>query len=163
MQDETTAQDASKLGRRSLVRAGATAAWAVPVVGVVAATPAFAATCSTATTADISVSATSSSGSGTHTWTVTVTIANAGLLTSGLIVTASQAGGGGASATLSTVPTGWTKVGTTSAKSPTQISCSGSLSGLTFVVATGRTISPSHVVTLTFAPGNGPTKSVSLS
>jgi hypothetical protein len=75
-----------RLGRRSLVRTGVTAAWAVPAITVAAAAPAFAA-CSGAGNLSGSTHGTASRSG--KTVTITVTLANSGGTTSGLALSVS--------------------------------------------------------------------------
>ena len=75
----TPTKQTDKLGRRSLVRAGATAAWAVPVVAMAA--PAQAATCSGGSTTLTAVKVgqiNASFNKGTTTATLTVYVCNTG-------------------------------------------------------------------------------------
>lgn len=111
-----------RLGRRSLVRTGVTAAWAVPAITVAAAAPAFAA-CSGH--GDLSGSSHGKPSRSQKDVTITVTLANSGATTSGLALSVSgpnslhtldqvsatsgwssaSASGGGGALTLTTVAT----------------------------------------------------------
>jgi hypothetical protein len=82
----TTPETTGHLGRRSLVRTGVTAAWAVPVITAAAAAPAFAACSGHGNLSGSSHGTASRSG---KTVTVTVTLANSGGTTSGLALSVS--------------------------------------------------------------------------
>ena len=82
----TTSEPTGNLGRRSLVRTGVTAAWAVPVITAAAAAPAFAACSGHGNLSGSSHGTASRSG---KTVTVTVTLANSGGTTSGLALSVS--------------------------------------------------------------------------
>jgi hypothetical protein len=82
----TTPEATGHLGRRSLVRTGVTAAWAVPVITAAAAAPAFAACSGHGNLSGSSHGTASRSG---KTVTITVTLANSGGTTSGLALSVS--------------------------------------------------------------------------
>jgi hypothetical protein len=74
------------LGRRSLVRTGVAAAWAVPAISVAAAAPAFAA-CSGH--GDLTGSSHGTASRSGKTVTITITLVNSGATTSGLALSVS--------------------------------------------------------------------------
>ncbi len=145
MRDHITAEDQSdsKVGRRALVRTGV---WAVPVVAVVAAAPAFA-VCSGVT--DLH----SSTGVGTKPtnkhYKADVTLKNTGAATTGLLL---QVKGDGIS---SIAIAGWSKTSTngqtTSWTPNAQLACNGS-KAVTALIETGS--NNSHTFTFTFTTTN---------
>ena len=115
-----TSQPRAHLGRRSLVRTGVTAAWAVPAITVAAAAPAFAA-CSGQ--ADVSGSTHGTPSRSGKTVMITVTLSNSGGTTSGLMVAVS---GPDALHTLDQVSaSGWTTASADSGGSQTLTSVAG--------------------------------------
>jgi hypothetical protein len=159
----------SDLGRRTLVRAGALAAWTVPVIAMAA--PAHATSCSggtTSLTAVKLVGSQSQSGSPKLTVTAQVQVCNTGSAqTCDLYATAS---GTGASNRLNAFSVGdWPGVTsggagadalTVSAPANEQIGTGGCSTYLvSYLLHDG---SGTHTVTITFATGNGATASVNV-
>ena len=98
MRDDTIAEDRrdNHVGRRTLVRAGATAAWTVPVIAMAA--PAMAATCSGGSTSLTAVLASSVNQSGHNPTTVTFSVQvcdTGGSATCALSATATAPGANG--------------------------------------------------------------------
>ena len=89
MSVETREREDGKFGRRSLVRAGV---WAIPVVSVAAATPAFAVCSGTTnlTGSTMSGSSTQDSNKKGYTVTLTVDLVNSGQASNALTVFASS-------------------------------------------------------------------------
>jgi hypothetical protein len=152
----------SSMGRRTLVRAGATAAWTVPVIAMAA--PAHATSCSggTTTLTAVTLSGTKTqSGSPKLTVTVQVQVCNTGdSQTCDLYATAT---GNGASTRLNAFSVGdWPAVTTGGAGSATlttiapaneQLGAGGCSTYLVSYLL--HDASGTHTVTLTFATGNG--------
>ena len=83
---QPTPEPTARVGRRSLVRTGVTAAWAAPAITVAAAAPAFAA-CSGQ--GDLSGSSHGTASRSGKTMTISVTLANNGATTGGLALSVS--------------------------------------------------------------------------
>jgi hypothetical protein len=157
------------MGRRTLVRAGALAAWTVPVIALAA--PAHATSCSGGTTSltAVTIAGTQSqTGSPKLTVTVQAQVCNTGSAqTCDLYATAS---GTGASNRLNAFSVGdWPAVSTSGAGSAAltviapaneQIGTGGCSTYLvSYLLHDG---SGTHTVTITFATGNGATASVNV-
>jgi hypothetical protein len=159
----------SRMGRRTLVRAGATAAWTVPVIALAA--PAHATSCSggTTTLTAVKIAGTQSqSGSPKLTVTVHVQVCNTGdSQTCDLYATASDTG---ASNRLNALSVGdWPAVssGGAGATALTVIAPAneqiGSGACSTYLVSyLLHDASGTHTVTITFATGNGAVASVNV-
>jgi len=143
------------VARRSLVRTGVTAAWAVPVVTVAAAAPAFA-VCSG--TASLGASTFASPARTMKEVTVSVTLRNAGSTSSGLKLAVSNSGGG----TLDSVKaTGWSTAtadrgGAASLVSVagTQLACGGAPLATKFTVQL-HSGSPNQTLAFVFTTNGG--------
>jgi hypothetical protein len=148
MTPETREQQRSHLGRRSLVRAGV---WAVPVVGIVAAAPAIAASVAQS---NLGTSTNTHSRNNAHKYTVTVVLNNTGAgATTGLQVVATASGG----VDSITAPSGWNRTGATSVAT-SQIAAGGTLTTV-FTVNTSSN-NPANI-TLLFTTSNGGTYTIS--
>jgi uncharacterized membrane protein len=131
-----TSDSRAHLGRRSLVRTGVTAAWAVPAVTVAAAAPAFAA-CSGHS--DLSQSSHGTASRSGKTVTITLTLSNGGATTSGLALSVS---GPDTLHTLDEVSaTGWSTASaggagslTLTSVATTQLVCGAAPTAVTFTV-----------------------------
>jgi len=160
---------ASHLGRRTLVRAGATAAWTVPVIAMAA--PAQATSCSGGTTTLTAVTVTGSkvqTGKPKLTVTVQVQVCNTGgSQTCDLYATAS---GIGASTRLNAFSVGSWPAAEVGGGGSTTLMVSapadeqlGSGSCATYLVSyLLHDASGEHTVTITFATGNGAVASVNV-
>ncbi|WP_151084267.1 hypothetical protein [Nocardioides cynanchi] len=171
MRDHTTTKPtrSSHLGRRTLVRAGATAAWTVPVIAMAA--PAHATSCSGGVTTLSAVTVTDSktqTGKPKLTVTVQVQVCNTGeTQTCDLYATAS---GSGASTRLNAFSVGdWPAVEVGGGGSKTMMASApaneqlGSGSCTTYLVSyLLHDGSGEHTVTITFATGNGGVASVNV-
>lgn len=166
---QTPAPRTSPMGRRTLVRAGATAAWTVPVIAMAA--PAHATSCSGGTTTLTAVTLAgtqSQSGSPKLTVTVQVQVCNTGgSPTCDLYASAS---GAGASNRLNAFSVGdWPAASsggsgasalTVSAPANEQVGAGGCSTYLvSYLLHDG---SGTHTVTVTFATGNGAVASVNV-
>ncbi|MGI8523161.1 MAG: hypothetical protein ACR2K3_07600 [Nocardioides sp.] len=123
MSENSTLPDKG-LARRSIVRAGVTAAWAVPAITVVAAAPAFA-TCPT----------TNGTTTGTATRSGKVVTFTATTSATTLTVTNIDANGNNTLQTI-TATSGWSSAGSTSGKGRKQLVSSGTASSGCSVIFT---------------------------
>jgi hypothetical protein len=132
----STSDAPGHLARRSLVRTGLTAAWAVPAVTIAASAPAFAA-CSGH--GNLSGSSHETPSRSSKTVTITVTLANSGGTTSGLALSVS---GPDAAHTLDSVAaTGWTTASggggglqTLTSVAASQLACGAPAQAYTFTI-----------------------------